>query len=144
MARQGNADAVTVLNWLSHFTTGRFLSADKGFSPRDGITYNMGVYDPKTKIVARSWKDIEDLTEAHGEANGNGWPHSRGYYAQTAAAALASEINITHSETAWRAYEWLQQSGAPDFDIQAFSDQPQYWIVPLAKQPANLASADTQ
>ena len=52
MARQGNADAVTVLNWLSHFTTGRFLSADKGFSPRDGIAYSMGIYDPKTKVVA--------------------------------------------------------------------------------------------
>jgi hypothetical protein len=144
MAQQGNQMAVQVMNWANNFMSGRFLSARKGFNPHDGITYNMGVYDPKLKTTVRTWSELEDLTEAHGQENGNGWLHSRGYYAQTAAAALASEINVTHSESSWRAYEWLQQSGAPDFDLDAYAMQPQYWIVPLAKKPSNWASIDTQ
>jgi len=140
MAQQGNADAKTILNWLAHFTTGRFLSSDKGFNPHDGISYNLGVYDPRLGRSARSWKEILALTEADGQANGSGWLHSKGYYAQTAAAALASEYNAAHSKDLWKALEWLRQSGAPDFDLNALSDQPQYWIVPL-EQATNASQA---
>jgi hypothetical protein len=133
MALQENADAVRILAWLSHFTTGRFLSSDQGFNPRDGIAYNIGTYDPKSKVRAHNWKEIEDLNEARGQANGSGWFQSRGYYAQTAAAALASEYNVSHSQNTWKALEWLRHSGAPDFDLNAFSSQPQYWIVPLTQ-----------
>jgi hypothetical protein len=133
MALQGNEDAGTILAWLAHFTTGRFLSSGKGFNPHDGIAYNLGVYDPKLNMMARSWKEIAVLTEAHGQANGSGWSHSQGYYAQTAAAALASEYNADHSEDIWKALEWLRHSRAPDFDVNTLSNQPQYWIVPIGE-----------
>jgi hypothetical protein len=142
MALQGNEDAATSLRWLAHFTAGRFLSSDKSFNPHDGVAYNLGVYDRKLNVVAHSWKEIEDLTEADGQENGSGWSHSKGYYAQTAAAALASEYNASHSKDILKALEWLRHSGAPDFDLNALSNQPQYWIVPLG-QTAIAAQAGT-
>ena len=87
----------------------------------------------KRKLLRISWKGIEDLNEARGQANGSGWVHSRGYYAQTAAAALASEYNVTHSENTWKALEWLRIAGPPILISGVFRVSPNTGSCPLRK-----------
>lgn len=139
IAQRGDQDAARIVKWESHYITGRFFQAKNGFPPHDAITYNVGVYDPKTKKYHKTWAGIERGTAATGQANGDGWQHSQGYYGQTALAALASEINVTHSPKSWRAYDWLLHSDAPYISIADFAGSPQFWIVPLSSPPANLA-----
>ncbi len=135
-----NADAVTITKWVSHFTEGRFLSAAQGFNPHDGISYNIWVYKPMLKTYDQTWAEIDRATIANKEGNGDGWSHSGGYYGQTAMAALASEINVTHSRQGWEAYEWVRHSGAPYTDLGTHTAEPAFWIVPLGHPPAHLAS----
>ena len=42
-ARQGNADARAVLDWMENFLVGRFLSGGRGFNPHDGSAYLLAI-----------------------------------------------------------------------------------------------------
>ncbi len=139
-AEQGNRQAVTFLKWQSNFLVGRFLNGANGFSPRDGIAYNLYVYDPHTKEAYKTWAAIEKATAAAGDSNRNGWlRNSRGYYGQLGLQTLAGIITITGSPEAVEAYHWLQHSGAWRIDPVSRATWPQFAIVPgrdPAAQPA--------
>ncbi|MGC8532627.1 MAG: hypothetical protein ACP5M1_11370 [Acidiphilium sp.] len=122
--------ARAVLHWQTHFLANSLLPLAQGFNPRDGVAYNLIVYNPKTMIYFTSWSAIRSATEQAGQANGTGWKHSNGYYAQTRLAALASIINTTHSARAKAAYRWLVHAHPPETSPLAHAEQAQYWVVP--------------
>ena len=122
--------ARAVLHWQTHFLANSLLPLAQGFNPRDGVAYNLIVYDPKTMIYFTSWSAIRRATEQAGQTNGTGWKHSNGYYAQTRLAALASIINTTHSVRAKAAYHWLSHAHPPETSTLAHGVQAQYWIIP--------------
>ncbi len=132
IARLGIPGAKRVLQWQTHFLAGS-LQPQPGWNPHDGIAYNLFVYNPKTKRRYTTWAKIRKVTEKNGQANGNGWKHSRGYYGMVRMAALASIYNVTGSKQALAAYRWLAGSGAPGVSHAARARQPQYWIVPFAQ-----------
>jgi hypothetical protein len=118
------------LRWQTHFLANSLLPLARGFNPHDGIAYNLMTYVPATKQFFTSWAAIRRATERGGQANGTGWAHSQGYYAQTRLAALAGIINTTGSARARAAYHWLDDAHAPETSLAAHAEQPQYWIVP--------------
>lgn len=130
LMRHHVAGARQVLRWQTHFLANSLLPLARGFNPHDGIAYNLKVYDPKTRQHYKSWQAIRRATELAGQANGSGWAHSNGYYAQTRLAALAGIINATGSTRARAAYAWLHHAGAPYTTPMAHALQAQYWIVP--------------
>ncbi|MDE8347120.1 MAG: hypothetical protein POH28_13250, partial [Acidocella sp.] len=119
-----------VLHWQTHFLANSLLPLATGFNPHDGIAYNLIVYNPATKQFFASWAAIRRATERGGQANGTGWAHSQGYYAQTRLAALASIINTIPSARARAAYHWLTQAHAPETSPLAHANQAQFWITP--------------
>ncbi len=130
LARFGEQGARVVVRWQTHFLANSLLPLARGFNPHDGIAYNLATYDPSTHQYFTSWAAIRRATERGGQANGTGWSHSQGYYAQTRLAALAGIINTTHSARARAAYHWLDHANAPETSPEARAEQPQYWIVP--------------
>jgi hypothetical protein len=135
IAARGHPAAIKIVDWEENFIAGRFLSSAAGFNPRDGIAYNLIVFDVAKQQDLTSWQAIEQYTAKAGESNGNSWQHSQGYYGQTALAALASFINATGSKRAESAYRWLSHSGAPFINPDSLAQTPQYWIVPLRPMP---------
>jgi len=130
-AEQGSTRAVAFLKWQSNFLVGRFLSGAEGFSPRDGIAYNLYVYDPRTRETYKTWAAIERATEAAHNSNRNGWITSaQGYYGQLGLQTLAGIITVTRSPQAVEAYHWLLGSGAPFTDRVSRATWPQFAIVP--------------
>lgn len=129
-AEQGDRQAVTFLTWESNFLVGRFLNGANGFNPRDGIAYNLFMYDPRTRKAYTTWAEIERATEAAKDANGDGWKYSNGYYGQLGLATLAGIITVTGSLRAVAAYRWLLGSGAPYTDPVSLATSPQFAIVP--------------
>lgn len=119
-----------VLHWQTHFLANSLLPRAQGFNPHDGITYNLSIYNPTNKQYNTSWAAIRRATEQAGQANGTGWAHSQGYYAQTRLGALASIINTTGSARARAAYSWLAQAHAPETSPIAHATQAQFWITP--------------
>lgn len=132
MAQHGVAGAAGILKWENNFLSGSVLSHDNGFNPRNGITYNLTVFDPKTKQYYKTWRAIEQATRKSGQSNGQGWAHSRGDYGMTRLSALASIYNVTGSAQALQAYDWVLHSGAPFTDVSGLQSTPEFWITPLA------------
>ena len=130
LAQFGEQGARAVMRWQTHFLANSLLSLARGFNPHDGIAYNLTTYDPTTHQYFTSWAAIRRATDRSGQANGTGWSHSQGYYAQTRLAALAGIINTTHSARARSAYRWLDHANAPETSPEAHAGQLQYWIVP--------------
>ncbi len=136
-AEQGNALAKQFMAWEDNFIVGRFLQAQNGFLPADGIAYTLQFYDPKTGLDYQTWAQIEQVTASYGLSNGpnpnaTGWAHSQGYYGQLALASLAGVITVFGSDTAQghqaiQAYGWLLASGAPFINMPTSG---QYSIVP--------------
>jgi hypothetical protein len=129
-AGMGNADAVTVLKWMSNFLVGRFLNQARGFSPRDGAAYLLKVGSADGAKTYTTWAEIEQATTAAGLSNGTGWEHSQGDFGQLALASLAGIITVTGSPEAIQAYRWLLGSGAPHIGSSAFQADPTFSIVP--------------
>jgi hypothetical protein len=130
-ARKGNADARAVLEFMSNFTVGRFLSGNRGFNPRDGVAYVIATTDSRRKPLL-GWEEIGAQTRARGWSNESGWSKSTGDYAQLALLALACVTDVLDSAEARRAYAWLTSAGAP-FTTQAdYARDPLYSVIPSA------------
>ncbi|MGC9270509.1 hypothetical protein, partial [Acidiphilium sp.] len=113
MTHENVPGAQKILRWEQHFLAGSVIVNHPGFNPRNGIAYNLMVYNPKTKKYHKTWAGIDQATRIAGQSNGTGWAHSRGDYGMTRLAALASIYNATRAPEALRAYTWLLHSGAP-------------------------------
>ncbi|MDD2877140.1 MAG: hypothetical protein PHT60_06055 [Acidiphilium sp.] len=136
-AEMGNKNALTFLKWETNFLVGRFFAANQGFSPKDGIAYNLQYYNAADSnsqgpnsptAIYTSWAQIEQATEAAGGSNiagsgvGSGWGQSNGDYGALALQTLAGIITVGSANPtvmdstqyqAMQAFGWLLASGAP-------------------------------
>lgn len=111
-ASQGYAPARNVLRWLAHFLVGRFTSADDGFDPHDGVTYQLivtnGTIAPQ--VFYQTWAEIDRKTNTVGlgyddPAKWAKWAYPA--YQQEALATVATIINVLDDPDARKAYAWL-------------------------------------
>lgn len=138
-AQHGNADALTFLKWEANYLVGRFLNADQGGNPHDGIAYNITVGTPDGTPYT-TWAQINAATIAAGyQSNGTGWANSGGDYGELGLETLADIITLTGSTDAIKAYNWLMTSGAPAIDAATRQSDVQYNIIP--RLPAGMSFA---
>jgi hypothetical protein len=136
-ALQGDAQAKQVMGWMDNFIVGRFLQAQNGFLPQDGVAYWLAGYKPGTETTPgnpltatyyTSWAAIETQTIATGNSNGadpnaTGWLHSQGDYGELALVSLADTISVFNtpgslqSAQAIQAYGWLIAAGDPYINL---------------------------
>ena len=127
-AEQGNADALQVLQWESNYLVGRFLQAQNGYDPHDGVAYNIYVGPKDGGALYQTWAEIEQATTKAGLASSNGDWAALEYpsYRQWAMATLAGDVTVEQSPQALQAYGWLAansnittswQANNPIFDI---------------------------
>ncbi len=115
-AKQGAPGARDLLAWESHFLVGRFLAADRGFSPYDGAAYQLVVApSPGTNWVS-TWREVAALTEAAGYSGcpvrgslaGCGWAKNAfPQYQHQALAVVAETARVLHTPDAAAAAAWL-------------------------------------
>jgi hypothetical protein len=130
-ARRGQNDAMAVLSWMSNFLAGRFLSAAKGFDPRDGVAYLIaGSSKGDVALPLRSWAATGQAMRARGLSNGPAWRKTEGDYAQLALQTLAALVDVTGAPEARAAHAWLSAAGAPFTRQQDFRSDPLFNIVP--------------
>lgn len=139
-ARRGSADAGAVLAWMANFSVGRFLAGQRGFSPRDGVTYLIAhaPASPPRQPPYRTWAEIGAATRERGWSNGDGWRHSEGYYGRLGLQSLAAIIDVLGLPEARRAYAWLVEANPPFTQPDALASAPTLAIVPrdLPRVPA--------
>jgi hypothetical protein len=146
-AEMGYSNALTFLQWQANFLVGRFFAGAEGFSPRDGIAYNLMV-GPSSDVglsaggpYYQTWAQVEQATEAAGQSNvGNNWTHSNGDYGALALQSLAGIITVSvehptvmgvYQYEAMQAFGWLLDSGAPYLTpAQISASNPQFLIDP--------------
>ncbi len=132
-ARRGNPDAMAVLNWMSNFLAGRFLSVSKGFDPHDGAAYLIAARETRGEAIPlRSWAETAQAMRARDLSNAGGWRKTEGDYAQLALQSLAALIDVLGTREARAAHVWLASSGAPFIRQQDFRRDPIFNIVPRA------------
>ena len=130
-ARRGQDDARVVLAWMSNFLAGRFLSAAKGFDPRDGVAYLIaGSSKGDVARPLRSWAETGQAMRARDLSNGPQWRKTEGDYAQLALQTLAALVDVIGSPEARAAHSWLAGAGAPFTRQQDFRRDPLFNIVP--------------
>jgi hypothetical protein len=143
-ARHGNADALTFLKWQENFLVGRFLAADEGFNPRDGMAYLLASDDPATGRIYTTWEEIGARTIARGWSNGEGWDRtSDGNYAQLGLATLAGIWEVTGSPQARLAYEALLALNPPHTSAATFARDPNYALAPPSTTTPNSVEPST-
>ena len=142
-AEQGNTQAKQVLDWESNFLVGRFLQAQNGYDPHDGVAYNITV-GPSAGADYQTWAQIEQATNAAGDAAdfSGGWSalEYTGYRAW-ALATLAGDYTIEQTPQALQAYGWLEANAGVNAAWQAAL--PQYDIVPRLADGTLLDSTRT-
>ena len=127
-AKQGNADAVTFLNWEANFLVGRFTHAAEGFAPHDGAGYLISISDPTTNTPYTTWAQVGAQTVARGWSNGTGWTQSQGDYPQLALATLAGIAEVTGSAEAAAAYRAVLADNPPFTTAADFNRDPTFAI----------------
>lgn len=113
-ARRGQPDARAVLAWMENFLAGRFLSAGRGFNPRDGCAYLIAISPeiPGARPFT-TWARIGAETLRRDWSNRDGWSKSEGNFGQHALQSLAALSDVLGSGPARRALAWLTRAGAP-------------------------------
>lgn len=118
-ARQGVAEARQFLAWESNFLVGRFLAADLGFSPYDGVAYQLVMAPDGTRLGEQpgvlTWAEVAQLTRAAGLSGcaggglfGCGWAKAAfPQYRQQALGVVAEIGHVLPSPQATQAYAWL-------------------------------------
>jgi hypothetical protein len=131
-ARMGNEMAAEALGKESGFIIGRFIHEAQGFSPRDGVAYNI-ILVGQDGIPFTTWKQAEEATIKANVSNGKeGWPQSQGYYGQVAMAALAGIKDVVGDPNAALALAILHSMKPPFTDRKTLSHDPTYAIVAVS------------
>lgn len=134
-ARNGNADALTFLNWAENFLVGRFTHASEGMPAHDGAAYLLAIADPTTGTPYKTWAEIGAHTAARGWSNGAGWAQSQGDYPQLALATLAGIAELTGSRGAAEAYRALMADAPPFTSTSDFTRDPTFSLTPPDSPP---------
>lgn len=127
-ARQGNADALTFLEWQSNFLIGRFTHGASGFNPHDGAGYTVLVGDRSTGTFYKTWQEIGAATVAAGMSLGDGW--GKNEYAQLALATLGGIYELTGSTAAADTYWALVAMAPPNISYGTLALSPTNAIAP--------------
>jgi Ca2+-binding RTX toxin-like protein len=128
-AARGNADALTFLNWSSNFLIGRFLNADKGFNPRDGVAYQIAISPVGGGPLYTTWAQIGAESVRRGFSNGaDGWQASQGEYGRLGMATLAGIWHLTGNPDALRAYQIIAAENPPFTVEDSFASRPNYAV----------------
>ena len=108
-AGMGVPSAKEFLDWESNFLTGRFLAADRGFDPHEGVTYNLVMGPPdRDAPLFQTWREIEAATAAAGKSNQGGFIKNTDVaYVTAARGILAGLVAVTGSPESKQAYAWL-------------------------------------
>jgi Ca2+-binding RTX toxin-like protein len=131
-AARGNADARTFLEWQSNYLVGRFLNADNGFNPRDGVAYEIAIAPVGATTLYQTWAEMGAETVARGFSNGaSGWAASNGEYGRLAMASLAGIWHVTGNPDALQAYKLVAAESPPFTTEGALSDKPNYAVTIL-------------
>jgi Ca2+-binding RTX toxin-like protein len=137
-ASRGNEDALTYLNWAKNFLIGRFLAADEGFSPRDGVVMLLRTGDLTTREVYKTWSEIGAATVAAGMSHGwTGWNQETGEYGRLALSTLAGIYHLTGDLDAFNAYRLLVGLNYPRTSAADFAANPQYAVTIPGVAPAS-------
>ena len=113
IAGRGETDAQALADWKAEFTAGRFLSAEEGFVPLAGTSYNLKMFEivDGQKVWFTTWEEVMQATFADAEIPTElKYPDSADGYAALARAALASLV----SQEAPGALEGLWLCGRTD------------------------------
>ncbi|WP_431282817.1 hypothetical protein ACQW02_25990 [Humitalea sp. 24SJ18S-53] len=138
-ARRGDADARAVLEWMSGFLVGRFKAGPRGFSPNDGVAYQIAIIGDGGRVL-RQWAEIGAATRARGLSNETGWSKAQGNFAQLAIQSLAALSDVLDTQDAASAYAWLAASGAPFIGARDFARDPLLNIVPRGRPRTGSAA----
>lgn len=118
--RHGSTGAKTFLDWSSNFLLGRFQNGASGFSPNDGVAYNLRYLQDDGAPIT-TWSSLGAAMRVAELSNGTGWAHSQGDYAQLGAMSLALIHSATAKPEAAALYRWLRGADAPflgDLDVR--------------------------
>jgi Ca2+-binding RTX toxin-like protein len=138
-ASRGDADALTVVNWMKNFLIGRFQQSDGEFSIRDGISSQI-VVGPETTFgpgsgptpYFKTWAEIGAATLARGSSNTDpvraptGWERSQGYYGQLGLGTLNAIYELTGDLQAKQAFDALLALKPPFTTANDYSNTPNY------------------
>jgi hypothetical protein len=130
-AGMGVPAARQFLDWESNFLVGRFLAADQGFEPHDGLAYNLAMGPPVLgATLFQTWREIEAQTIASKKSTGGSWANNTDLaYVTSARATLAGLMSVTGSARAKQAYAWLVAS-SPTVTVAMQQKDPTFAIAP--------------
>ena len=135
-ARNGNADALTLLEWQSNFLVGRFHVENQGFEMRDGAAYLIAISDTSTGRIYKTWEEIGAKTVSSNLSNGDTtWSKTEGDYGQLALATLSGIYEVTGNPAAKAAYEALMREGVPFTSAATFAKDPTYALAAPGATP---------
>ncbi|MBO1076760.1 carbohydrate-binding domain-containing protein, partial [Roseomonas marmotae] len=129
-AERGNADALTLLDWMSNFLIGRFQHEADGLPQHDGAAYLIANSDPVTGEIYKTWAEIGAQTQARGWSNGEGWAHTDGNYAQLALATLSGLAQLTGNAEAAALYHELLAENPPMTGGDIYANDPTFALAP--------------
>ncbi|WP_272874906.1 carbohydrate-binding domain-containing protein, partial [Roseomonas marmotae] len=129
-AERGNADALTLLDWMSNFLIGRFQHEADGLPQHDGAAYLIANSDPVTGEIYKTWAEIGAQTKARDWSNGEGWQHSQGDYAQLALATLSGLAQLTGDAEAAQVYHDLRAENPPMTSGDIYANDPTFALAP--------------
>lgn len=138
-ATQGYEPAREVYKWAAHFLVNRFLSADRGFDPHDGVNYQIyisppGFQDTDPKRFYKTWAEMgqADNNDKAIATHGHWTNFTFGQSQQEALADLATIINTVGYPGADKAYDWLK--GAASVNDAFARRDVGFDITPAAKR----------
>lgn len=130
----GIPGAKELLAWQTNFLAGLFLNGANGFSPSDGVNYNLQLYNRNANgslpdgipgVPYTTWSQVTAASQTAGELTNTTLLASSNYQ-QLAKAALAESITWTGSPQAVQAYGWLTANASlatlPDYQANPSRD----------------------
>jgi hypothetical protein len=109
---QGVPGAKQFLLWQTNFLANRFLVGDKGFSPFDGVAYNLQLWDKSPDQPYQTWREIAAASQ-HWSGGGSDYPKGTDAYYRAAVGVLSGISTVTDSAEAKRALAWLLEHPLP-------------------------------
>ena len=92
---RGNPDARAVLAWMGNFLAWRFLNEAHGFTPTDGMGYQLAILpEGGGQTPFSTWAQIGAETRRRGLSKPGGWTNVDSHYAQLAIASLAGLVDL--------------------------------------------------
>ena len=137
--QMGFTETKPVLEWMTNFVAGRFISGDKGYDPICGTAYYIYVYGKHSDTMLKTWKEAYVRTfHSTGPDKELNYPEWGGGYAALARASLANIISVTGSVDAQKAYRFVVDH-TPKMEAN-YPEEPTFAILPYDARPVEKAA----